>query len=92
MSVAHPTYGRPTAGRVMMVEDVVFRPYKAGLALNVRCSDDHRITLLSHGAGFIGFVDGVVIVTRGGDRFRFGSIEAAARAAVKLLKAKGTRR
>ena len=88
----HPVYGAPIAGRVVLIEDVVFRPYKAGFLLNVRCSDDHHITILNHGSGFVAFVDGAVIVTRAGDRFRFRSVEAAGRMAVKLLKAKGTRR
>lgn len=85
---AHPTYGPPIRGRVVLIDDAVFRPYRAGFLLNVRCSDDHRITILSHGAGYIAFVDGTVLVNPAGERFRFGSLEAAARAAVKIAKAK----
>lgn len=91
MVEVHPRYGHPIAGRVMLIEDAVFRPYRAGFLLNVRCSDDHRITILSHGAGYIAFVDGTVLVNPAGERFRFGSLEAAARAAVKLLKTKDRR-
>lgn len=91
MALAHPTYGQPIAGRVLLIDDTVFRPYRAGFLLNVRCSDDYRITILSHGAGFIAFVDGVAIVNSVGDRFRFGSIEAAARTAVRLIKKKARR-
>jgi hypothetical protein len=85
---AHPTYGHPIAGRVLLIGDAVFRPYRAGFLLNVRCSDDHRITIISHGAGYIAFVDGSVVVNKAGERFRFGSVDAAGRMAVKLAKAK----
>jgi ribosomal protein S27E len=92
VSAVHPTYGPPIAGRVVLIGDTVFRPYKAGFLLNVRCSDDHRITIFSHGAGYVAFVDGAVVITPTGERKRFGSVEAAGRTAVQLLKAKGTRR
>jgi hypothetical protein len=83
----HPAYGLPlTTGKITLTNGAVFRPYKAGTALVVRCSDDHRITLVPQPAGWLAFVDSHPVVGKNGERLRFATREEAERTTAELAK------
>lgn len=39
----HPKYGAPLSGRPLTIDGVTFRPYRCGILMYVRVSDDFRI-------------------------------------------------
>jgi hypothetical protein len=87
-AVQHPTYGAPLpTGRITLTNGVVFRPYKAAPRLTVRCSDDHRITIIPQALGWLAFIDQrPVIDGKTGERLRFSSREEAERTTASLAK------
>ena len=86
----HPKYGAPLSGRPAVIDGVTFRPYRAGIALTARCSDDFRITIWPHTDQtrwtYSALVDGVPVRGSTGNTRRFRSDFAAAEAGVKALK------
>jgi hypothetical protein len=87
MTQPHPVYGDPIEGKITLTNGIVFRPYKAGPHLQVRCSDDHRITLVPQPAGWLAFVDGwPVIEKKKQERLRFITREEAERVTARLAK------
>jgi hypothetical protein len=86
----HPQYGAPLSGNPWVIAEVTFRPYRVGVALTARCSDDFRITIWPHidqtRWTYSALVDGVPIRGPTGNVRRFRSDHAAAEHAVKRLK------
>lgn len=79
----HPKYGLPLSGQPKTVDGVVFRPYRRGVSLYSRVSDDFRIEVLNSysRSTYTVLVDGVSLPTR----FRLESTAFAA--GVKAAKA-----
>lgn len=67
----HPQYGKPLSGKPSVHAGITFRPYRRGIGLYVRVSDDFRICVYDHfqsGSTYTATVDGVGV--DGGKRFR----------------------
>jgi len=58
----HPKYGAPLGGKPETIDGVTFRPYRRGISLYVRVSDDFRIEVFTRhntGTTYFALVDGV---------------------------------
>ncbi|HEY2593129.1 MAG TPA: hypothetical protein VGK33_04435 [Chloroflexota bacterium] len=89
----HPRYGAPLGGKPVTIDGVVFRPYRAGIGMTLRASDDFRITVHANRGGrawtYSASVDGVYVQSEGGGAKRFRTDRAACEAGVALLRQKG---
>lgn len=78
----HPHYGAALSGKPVTIEGVTFRPYRRGIALFSRCSDDFRIEVYRpyRGETYVAVADGTMLPTR------FRSEKNAYLAAIKRLR------